>query len=261
MNTTITVVIDGSWVNAQGVEVKVWFAPPCCPAVVTVSAKVVPVHLYRRPILALLFLFGGVRLVAVACAGDDSSPTLTLGGPHEYHGAYLLPPLARPNFTLTDTSGQTFAFEKATHGQITLLFFGYTNCPDVCPTTMADIAAGLKQLPPATRDAVKVVFVTTDPRRDEAAVLRKWLDHFDPSFIGLTGAQATINTVMESLRLPGPAETEVTADGYTVTHISDVLLFTPDDIAHLVYVGGAPAADWAADLTKLVKQGFKKPKS
>lgn len=126
---------------------------------------------------------------------------------------------------------------------------------------MADIATGLGQLPPNARKAVRVVFVTTDPRRDEAVVLRKWLDNFDPSFIGLTGAQASINKVMESLCLPDPVETEVTADGYTVMHISDVLLFTSDDIAHLVYVGGAPPADWAADLMKLVKEGFKKPKS
>lgn len=207
---------------------------------------------------ALLIFGGGLSaLLAVACSADDPAPQLTLGGPHEYTGAYLLPPLPRPTFTLTDTNGKPFDFAKATDKRVTLLFFGYTNCPDVCPTTMADIAAGLSRV--STRDAVKVVFVTTDPRRDTPPVLRSWLDTFDPSFIGLTGSQADINRLMESLRLPDPVETEVTADGYTVVHISDVLLFTQDNVAHLVYPGGAKAADWAADLEKLLKQGFKKP--
>lgn len=212
--------------------------------------------------LLLLLLVMAVGLAMTAgCSSEAGSQALTFGGPQEYHGAYLLPPLSRPKFTLTDTSGSRFAFAEATNKQITLLFFGYTNCPDICPTTMASIAAGLKQLPPATRDHVRVVFVTTDPKRDQPAVLRHWLDKFDPTFVGLTGAQADINTVMESLRLPDPVESEMTADGYSVMHVSDVLLFTADNTAHLVYPGGATAEEWAADLEKLVRDGFKKPTS
>jgi protein SCO1/2 len=184
---------------------------------------------------------------------------LTFGGPHDYHGAYLLPPLRRPAFTLTDTNRQPFPFAKATDKRVTLLFFGYTHCPDVCPATMADIAHALQQLPAPTRAAVTVVFVTTDTQRDEPAILRAWLDNFDPAFVGLTGVQTDINKLMESLRLPDPIETETTPDGYAVVHVSDVLLFTQDNIAHLVYPGGAVATDWAADLEKLVNEGFKQP--
>ena len=209
----------------------------------------------RLAVLALAFA------LSPACADDDSSRQLTLGGAHDYHGAYLLPQLGRPHFTLTATDGKPFSFAEATDGQLTLLFFGYTSCPDVCPTTMASIAEGLRQLPPSTRERVTVVFVTTDPKRDQPAVLRQWLDGFDPSFIGLTGDQADVNELMESLRLPDPVETEVTGDGYTVVHVRDVLLFTPDNIAHLIYPEGATPADWKADLEKLVNEGFKKPES
>ncbi len=216
----------------------------------------------RASAVALLLLIGGLTtLLAVASSDEDSPPHLIFGGPQQYHGAYLLPPLPRPDFTLTDTADQPFAFKKATNEQLTLLFFGYTHCPDVCPTTMADIAAGLGQLSAEARASVKVVFVTTDPRRDKPGVLREWLDNFDPSFVGLTGTQTDINRLLESLRLPNPAQSEMSQDGYIVSHSSDVLLFTPDNVAHLVYVGGAAAADWAADLTKLLRDGFKKPSS
>ena len=152
------------------------------------------------------------------------------------------------------------AFEQATQGKVTILFFGYTNCPDVCPTTMANIATGLKAVEETARARIKVVFVTTDPRRDEPATLRKWLDAFDPSFIGLSGRQAEVNGILESLRLPDPVETEVTAEGYTVEHVSDVLVFTQDDLAHLVYPEGISPDSWARDLTKLVHEGWHRPK-
>lgn len=213
----------------------------------------------RGRVVALGLALVGLSALLAACAPGNESARLTVGGPREYRGAYLLPPLARPDTTLTDTSGQRFDFQKATDDELTILFFGYTYCPDVCPTTMADIAAGLRLLSPERRAAVKVVFVTTDPLRDTPALLRRWLDNFDPSFIGLTGPQRDINELMASLRLPSPVEEERTSDGYLVSHSSDVLLFTPDNVAHLVYVGGAPASDWAADLDKLLAEGFKEP--
>ena len=77
-------------------------------------------------------------------------------------------PFAKPHLVLTDTHGKPFDLVKQTAGRPTLLYFGYTHCPDVCPTTMSDIAVARRKLPAAERDKLQVVFVTTDPTRDTA---------------------------------------------------------------------------------------------
>src|SRR5438105_14305608 len=88
-----------------------------------------------------------------------------------YRGGVVTPPLPKPRFTLTDTSGAPFDFWRETGGYVTLLFFGYTRCPDECPLHVANIAQGLKKLPAGAGDRVKPVFVTTDPARDTTKVL------------------------------------------------------------------------------------------
>src|SRR5579863_4228193 len=104
-----------------------------------------------------------------------------------YRGGLVTPPLPKPSFTLSTTSGDKFDFRSKTDGYVTLLFFGYTNCPDVCPMHMSNIGTALRKMPANLADQVKLVFVTTDPARDSREVLRSWLDHFDKRFIGLTG--------------------------------------------------------------------------
>jgi len=95
-------------------------------------------------------------------------------GMNDYRGGLVTPPLPKPRFILTDTSGRPFDFASATKGYVTLLFFGYTYCPDQCPMHMANLSAALKKLPAGTADRVKLVFVTTDPTRDTPQVLRRW---------------------------------------------------------------------------------------
>src|ERR1043166_6271433 len=82
-----------------------------------------------------------------------------------YRGGVVTPPLPKPKFTLTDTSGAPFDFWSNTEGYVTLLFFGYTHCPDECPLHMAAIAASLQRIPPEVRNQIRVVFVTADPAR------------------------------------------------------------------------------------------------
>src|ERR1700730_3211528 len=91
-----------------------------------------------------------------------------------YRGGLVTPPLPKPRFVLTDTSGTPYDFWEKTQGVITLLFFGYTNCPDQCPMHMMNIGSALKRLPPGLADQVKLVFVTTDPERDTPAAIRQW---------------------------------------------------------------------------------------
>src|SRR5215813_9518697 len=119
-----------------------------------------------------------------------------------YRGGLVTPPLPKPRFTLTDTSSASFDFREKTQGYVTLLFFGYTRCPDQCPLHMANIAMALKKLPTSVADRVKVVFVTTDPARDSPNVLRAWLKHFDERFIGLTGSEAAIEGAQRAAGVP-----------------------------------------------------------
>src|SRR5438094_4891203 len=94
------------------------------------------------------------------------------GNADNYRGGLVTPPLPKPAFVLTDTSGAAFDFRQRTEGHVTLLFFGYTYCPDQCPMHMANLGSALKKMPAAMADRVKLVFVTTDPERDLPAVLR-----------------------------------------------------------------------------------------
>lgn len=172
----------------------------------------------------------------------------------EYQGRVLPQPLEKPDFTLTDTGGEPFDFRQETDGVLTLLFIGYTNCPDVCPVHMANLAAVLKDLSHEVSRQVKVVFVTADPERDTPEVIRSWLDRFDRSFIGLRGTQEEVHAIEEALMLP-PSVVDVdeeTGEPF-VGHASHVVAFTADGKAHVMYPFGTRQSDWAHDLPKLVR--------
>ncbi len=170
-------------------------------------------------------------------------------------GLALSPPKEKPDFTLTDTQGRPFDFRKETDGYVTLLFFGYTHCPDVCPVHMANIAQTLKNMPAPAASRIKVVFVTNDPERDTATRLRGWLDAFDPTFIGLVGSPADIAAAEVAARIPPSArDTTVGAGtgGYLVGHAAYVYACTPDNICRFLYPFGFRQVNWAHDLPLLV---------
>jgi protein SCO1/2 len=171
-----------------------------------------------------------------------------------YRGGLVTPPLPKPRFTLTDTAGAPFEFWRETQGYVTLLFFGYARCPDQCPLHMANIAVGLKKIPTALADQVKVVFVTTDPARDSPTVLRSWLERFDERFIGLTGSEAAIAAAQRAARVPSAQKTARAGADYAVGHASFVLVYTKDNLAHLIYPSGVTQEDWARDLPHLVAE-------
>jgi protein SCO1/2 len=131
-----------------------------------------------------------------------------------------------------------------------VLFFGYTHCPDVCPTVMADLASARRQLPRDVARQVTVVFVTEDPARDTTAVLRTWLRQFDPSFIGLLGGGARTSAVLTALRAP------VTEPGgrtpALLEHTGSVYVFSGSTV--LVYTGGTTPPEYASDFRALLKE-------
>lgn len=182
-----------------------------------------------------------------------------------YAGTLLTPAVPRPDLTLADISGQTFGLAHRPAKEITAVFFGYTHCPDVCPTTMADLAAAKRLLPPAVTARLKVVFVTEDPRHDSQPVLRAWLDRFDPSFVGLIGGGSSTSYILSQLHLPQTTFTSptrasrptaspqssasATPGGYAVSHSGIVYVFAQG--ATLIYTGGTSPQQYAADLTQL----------
>jgi protein SCO1 len=173
-----------------------------------------------------------------------------------YRGGLVTPPLPKPSFSLTTTSGDKFDFRSKTDGYVTLLFFGYTSCPDVCPLHMSNIGTALKKMPSNLADQVKLVFVTTDPARDSGRVLRSWLDHFDKSFIGLTGTEAEIAAAQLAAGLPPAKKSALPNGDYGVAHSSIVLAYSKDNLAHLIYPDGMSQQDWAHDLPRLVTESW-----
>lgn len=171
-----------------------------------------------------------------------------------YRGGLVAPPLPKPRFILEDTSGRPFDFWNKTKGSVTLLFFGYTNCPDQCPLHMATIGLALKKVPANIADEVKLVFVTTDPVRDTPAVLRRWLDNFDERFIGLTGKEEDLARVQNAAGVPPARKAGLSNGNYGVAHANFVVAYTKDNLAHVIYPSGIRKDDWVHDLTLLVSE-------
>jgi protein SCO1/2 len=198
-------------------------------------ASALPVR--RRPLIAALLLS---ILLVCGCSGGGGSAQPTASGSElndhtnpTYQGLGLTPPQPRPQFTLMDTAGAPFKFGSATAGKPTLLYFGYTNCPDVCPTTLADIANALRAVPAKVRTATQVVFVTTDVKRDTGPVLKAYLAKFDPDlpnkFIGLYGTQAQVDAAQAAAHV-----TLAEDDGQQ--HSAQVLLYGSDDYARVAFL-------------------------
>jgi protein SCO1/2 len=201
----------------------------------------------------------GAAVMAVAlaaCGGGSGPPTSKPVGATAaqegvlLHGAVLRPPNTEPTIRLTDTAGKRYDVAARNRGKVTLVYFGYTHCPDVCPTTMADIAAALRRSSSAVRRDVTVVFVTVDPHRDSLAVVRQWLNGFSHRFVGLRGS---LSTVIADQRAAGLPASRVSKNGKAVEHSAQIIAYTPDRMEHVFYTEGpSTISDLRHDLPILV---------
>ncbi|MGC0415443.1 SCO family protein [Embleya sp. AB8] len=221
----------------------------------------------RRTGLRLAALAAAGLLLATGCGNSDKSdggsPVKVREAKSKYKGIAVDPPWTKPELTLTDTSGQPYDFRAKTAGRTTLLYFGYTHCPDACPTVMGDIVRALGKLPAPDRATVDVVFVTTDPERDTQAALRQWLDSLDKSFVGLTGSFDKIQAAARQVGISIDPPT-VGPDGKVVsTHGTQVIAFAPDNLGPVMYSAssgltpdgtpnGNSSDDFAHDLPLLI---------
>jgi len=190
-----------------------------------------------------------LALSLLAGCGADAASDDPDGG---YHGAVLDQQYVVPDTPLTDTDGAPYSLAADTEQPLTLVFFGYTNCPDICQVVMATIASALTRLDEADRDRVEVVFVTTDPARDDEAALRTYLDRFDPSFVGLTGDLQTIIDVADPLAVAVEQGDKLPSGGYEVTHGTQVTGINAEDRVPIVWTQGTSAAALADDIHRLL---------
>jgi protein SCO1/2 len=199
------------------------------------------------------FALGGLLFIAIAVGalvlGRDDAPAAS--DPTRWQGTVLEPASERPDFVLTDTEGRPFDFRAETDGRLTLLFYGYTNCPDICPIHLATIANALDRM----NVDVRVVFVTTDPARDTPERIRSWLDGFDPTFIGLGGTEEEVAEAQLAIGTAVAQKEQPDDDGdYLVGHGAGVWVITPDDRVHLRYGFGTRVDDWVADLPEIATE-------
>jgi protein SCO1/2 len=202
---------------------------------------------------------GGSVTVSQIAGSSQSNPA--------YPGATVLPAsqvVAKPAVTMTDTADKSYNPAVATRGRVTLMYFGYTHCPDICPVNVALAAEAIHGLEPAQRRDVTMVFVTTDPTRDTPPVIKAWLNQFtsafpgDPPFVGLTAPQTTIHTAERQVHmiLSYAAQIDSAAGRYNVVHAGYTLLYSPDGRAHLQVTDQETPAEYTTTLRHLIEEGF-----
>ena len=232
----------------------------------------------RRPVRGLLPGAAGALAAALllsACSAGAAGSQAPRSDSRGFHGMEPLGEVpARPSFVLRDTTGAQYDFAERTAGRPTLLYFGYTSCPDECPTAMADIAGALRGTSSELRGKTHVVFVTTDPDRDSPQRVRRWLDQFSTGFVGLVGTQAEVDAAQRAVglapaapsgpvpTLPGRPDEHEHAEGtsphvhdgplgYGVGHADVIFGIDADDRLPVRYPGGVRPSDLAADLPLL----------
>lgn len=205
-----------------------------------------------KPRRRLLLGAALATLVSVGLAGCDK-----LGFPGSsgagFHGVDITGADYGRDLALPDAEGKERSLADF-KGKVSVIFFGYTQCPDVCPTTMAELAA-IKRAMGADGDRVQGIFVTVDPERDTPEVLKAYLAAFDPSFIALRGsleqtAEAAREFKVFFAKVPGK-----TPDSYTVDHTAGSYVIDPQGQLRLFERYGMPAEDLQSDLKQLLAAG------
>lgn len=171
--------------------------------------------------------------------------------PPSFHGTAYEPPEVAPPVVLHEARGARFSLADQ-RGSVVLLYFGYTHCPDVCPTTLSDWKRVKTSL---GRDAsrVRFVFVSVDPARDDPATLQRYVSRFDPDFIGATGDSATLAGIEHSFHVSSSREESASASGYSMTHPSQTFVIDKSGNLRLLYSFGMQTSDVVSDIRQLLR--------
>jgi protein SCO1/2 len=197
-----------------------------------------------------------VALAAVAlvagCASGSTDPTVSANGQPGWHGTGVTKGYPLPDLPFTDTEGQQVTPKQVARTPVTLVFFGYTHCPDICNVVLANVASALRGATPAVRKDVRMLFVTTDPARDTPVAVRDYLDRFDPTYEGLVAPVATVEQAARALYISYEKPDGSQGGNYMVSHGTYTTAFLHGS-ARVVWSADTSVADLRADLTRLAR--------
>jgi len=200
----------------------------------------------RRTIFVVLASF---LLIGIVAAG-----VFLFSKPASFRGTmYAEPYPSAPEIELNRDNGASFKLSEL-RGNVVLLFFGYTSCPDVCPTTMAELKQALDELDEDDAKQVQVLFVTVDPERDTPERVQEYVDHFNSDFIGLSGTESELTEVWKKYGVFRENVEGTSAAGYLVNHTARVTLIDRDGNLRLSYAFDTPVDSIVHDLKLLFKE-------
>lgn len=200
--------------------------------------------------LLQLVLRSRIALAALLCAGVLGLSACTEKAP-AFHATDITGASFAQDFELTDTSGQTRTLADYA-GKVVAVFFGYTQCPDVCPTTLVHYKAVMEALGPEQAADLQVLFVTVDPERDTDEVLSQYVPAFDPSFVGLRGSPETIKKTTRDFKVFFAKVPGTTEGNYSVDHTAASYIFDKNGKVRLMVRHNAPVAETAEDIRRLM---------
>ncbi|MEQ5813959.1 SCO family protein [Marinobacter sp. NFXS11] len=184
-----------------------------------------------------------VALMFTGCTGQDES----------WHGKDIAGLMPELEFQLEGTDGNTVT-PADSQGTIRLLYFGFTSCPDVCPTTLTDLRRSVRQLPEEYRDDVTTLFVSVDPRRDTPERLASYVDFFGDRVVGLTAEEPALRELTKRYRTTFGYDKPDDSGNYNVSHSSAVYVFDRSGNARLLLRPGLSPQQISEDLAQLARE-------
>lgn len=195
----------------------------------------------RRLTLAALLTVAGMAVLSAGCT--PSAPA--------FNGVDITGASYARDFALTDAAGKRRTLAEF-RGKLVVVFFGFAQCPDICPTTLADLAQVKKRLG-SDGERIQVIFITVDPKRDSPQVLASYVPAFDPSFIGLTGSSEEIAAAAREFKVFFQKVAGKTETSYTIDHTTGAYVFDREGRVRLFIRHGTGAEAIAADLQRLLR--------
>jgi len=193
-----------------------------------------------------------VGLMSFLLIGAVATGVFLFSKPASFRGTtYAEPYPAAPEIELTHANGTNYRLSEM-RGKVVMLFFGYTSCPDVCPTTMAELKQALEKIGDQA-DQVQVLYVTVDPQRDTPARVQEYVDHFNPSFIGLSGSESELAKVWSDYGVFREIVDGTSAAGYLVNHTARVTMIDQQGNLRVSFPFDTPVENIVHDLKLLLK--------
>jgi protein SCO1/2 len=196
----------------------------------------------RKTILAMMIILA--LAITSACSSQGLDPS-------QFKGTFMPTPIPAPDFALTNAAGETVHLNDY-EGKIVLLYYGYTFCPDICPTTLSELSKVQRELDDEG-EKIQVLMVTVDPERDTPEKLEQYVTHFHPDFVGLSGTKEEIDAAGEGFGIFYEKEEGTEATGYLVNHTARVFVVDPQGNYQLSFAYGTPVEDIIHDLRLLMR--------